>query len=360
MKNDVPYWLAALLTAVVLAILPLPPWMVDQFYSREFYPVVQGIMTTLSNAIPLAVLDILIVALVLLLVRWLVLFVRITRKESIAVAVSVVLRRLIRTASIGSIVFLVMWGLNYRRIPLEVSLNLTSAAPSAEDLQSAILEANAIAGRMRPSLALAADGGYEEVVRTLPVPFNAALRQLNRLPLEVPGRPKYSLILTPYFTAAGIDGMIDPLVLESIVHPDLLPIERPFVLAHEWAHLAGAADEAEASAIGWLACMKGEPALAYSASLYLIGEAAGSLPRDRWRALVPRLDPAVRSDLDAIAHRVERERPAVQHTASAVYDTYLKANRVGDGVASYSRALTLILSPPFHDALVQFRTVHTP
>jgi hypothetical protein len=360
MKNDVPFWLAALVTAVVLAIVPLPAWMVDQFYSREFYPVVQGIMTTISNAVPLAVLDLLIVALVLLVIRWLIRFVRLTRKESIAVAVSDLLRRFLRTASILSILFLVMWGLNYRRIPLEESLNLTGAAPSADDLQAVILEANSVAGRMRPGLALAADGGYEEVVRKLPVPFNAALRQLNRLPLGVPGRPKYSLILTPYFTAAGIDGMIDPLVLESIVHPDLLPIERPFVLAHEWAHLAGAADEAEASAIGWLACMKGEPALAYSASLYLIGEAAGSLPPDRWHALVPRLDPAVRGDLDAIAQRVERERPAVQHTASAVYDTYLRANRVGDGVASYSRAVTLILSPPFHDALVQFRTSHGP
>ena len=45
--------------------------------------------------------------------------------------------------------------------------------------------------------------------------------------------------MTPFFTWTGVDGMINPLALESIVHPDLLPFERPFVLAHEWAHLAG-------------------------------------------------------------------------------------------------------------------------
>ena len=93
-----------------------------------------------------------------------------------------------------------------------------------------------------------------------------------------PGRPKFSLLLTPFFTWTGVDGMINPLALESIVHPDLLPFERPFVLAHEWAHLSGHADEAEASAVGWLACMNGPPPLAYSASLYLIMEARAALP----------------------------------------------------------------------------------
>jgi hypothetical protein len=270
-----------------------------------------------------------------------------------------VFRRAVRTASIVAILFFLMWGLNYRRTSLEVSLHLAAPSPSADDLQAVILDTNDLAGRLRPSFALG-EAGYDDVVRRLPVPFDAALRQLNRPLLSVPGRPKYSVVLTAYFTAAGIDGMIDPLALESIVHPDLLPVERPFVLAHEWAHLAGAADEAEASAIGWLACMKGDPSLAYSGSLYLIGEAASALPRDRWRAIAGRLDPAVRHDLDAIAHRVERRQPAVQRTAARVYDTYLKANRVGDGVASYSRALTLILSPTLRAALAQARAPRRP
>ena len=56
--------------------------------------------------------------------------------------------------------------------------------------------------------------------------------------LAVTGVPKRSL-LERYFRAAAIDGMTDPFFLEIIVNPDTLPFERPFVLAHEWAHLAG-------------------------------------------------------------------------------------------------------------------------
>ena len=54
--------------------------------------------------------------------------------------------------------------------------------------------------------------------------------------------------------------MINPFGLEVLVNPDLLPFERPFVAAHEWAHLAGYADESEASFVGWLTCMRADAA----------------------------------------------------------------------------------------------------
>jgi hypothetical protein len=148
--------------------------------------------------------------------------------------------------------------------------------------------------------------------------------------------------------------MINPIGLESIVHPDLLPYERPFVLAHEWAHLAGQADEAQASAVGWLACMRGTPQLAYSASLYLIMEAASALPGETRQVVMKQLDAGVRSDIDDILRRLQRGKPVVQRTASRVYDEYLRANRVADGTASYGRALSLILSAPLREALTNY------
>ena len=51
--------------------------------------------------------------------------------------------------------------------------------------------------------------------------------------------------------------MVDPFALEVMANPDLLPVERPFVAAHEWAHLAGYADESEANFVGWLTVCAG-------------------------------------------------------------------------------------------------------
>jgi hypothetical protein len=94
---------------------------------------------------------------------------------------------------------------------------------------------------------------------------------------------------------------------------------------------------------------------AYSASLYLIMEAGAALPPDDRRQAFARLDPGVRSDLAAIAERMQKQNPAVQDAATRAYDEFLRANRVEDGTASYGRALTLILASPIYDALGSFR-----
>ena len=214
----------------------------------------------------------------------------------------------------SSIVFLLAWGCNYRRVPLEATLPAAGgAADRGESLERRVVDAErargAICARGRGRRRRSTTPDWPTMLRG--ADERRAARSSNRAPLAPAGRPKFSLVLTPFFTWAGVNGMINPLALESIVHPDLLPFERPFVLAHEWAHLAGHADEAEASAVGWLACMKGRPQLAYSASLYLIMEAAAALPAGD-AARVARGDsiPACARTSTRIAQRLRRQQPA--------------------------------------------------
>jgi hypothetical protein len=353
--EPVTWWLVLLVLALAVAFSPVPPWVVDQFYSRDMYPWLQTWLTTATNLLPIAVLDVLIIGIVvLMLIRarriWLL-----ARHRSVFDALWELIRRIIRFAAIVALMFLWTWGCNYRRLPLETALAGNQAVtPTVESLRDAVADANGLAARLRPTI-VSESPSYDQLALVLREPMNRALEALKRPPLGAPGRPKFSLILTPYFTAAGINGMLNPFALEAIVQPDLLPFERAFVLAHEWGHLAGQADEAEASAVGWLACMNGTSATAYSASLYLIMEGVAALPPDDRRPAMQRVDPDVRSDLAKIAERMQRQRPAVRQAAGRAYDGFLKANRVEDGTASYGRALTLILASPIYDALGSFR-----
>src|SRR5262249_45731903 len=147
----------------------------------------------------------------------------------------------------------------------------------------------------------------------------------------VAARPKVSL-LDFYFRRAGVEGMTDPYFLETIVQRDLLPFERPFVAAHEWAHLAGFADEAEANFVGWLTCLRGSAADQYSGWLFLYAEfSRGVGGRDR-SALAAQLGSQPRADLNAMADRYRRQvNPQVSAAGWRVYDGYLKANRVAAG-----------------------------
>src|SRR5581483_2438829 len=125
------------------------------------------------------------------------------------------------------------------------------------------------------------------------------------LTMPVVGRPKRTL-LDLYFRRAGVEGMTDPYLLETLVVSDLLPFERPLVIAHEWSHLAGLADEAAANFAGWLACVHGSVPDQYSGWLFLYEELAASLPRADRDALVAALADTPRRDLAAARARVLR------------------------------------------------------
>src|SRR5204862_7378556 len=159
-------------------------------------------------------------------------------------------------------------------------------------------------------------------------------RELGAVRIAMPARPKRTL-LDWYFRKAVVDGMTDPFFLETLIVSDLLPFERPFVIAHEWAHLAGYNNEGEANFVGWLACMRGNAAHQYSGWLFLYSEAAGTLPRSDRGDLAARLQPGPLADLRAASARATRNlNPRVSAAGWRVYNEYLKANRVESGMAS--------------------------
>lgn len=346
------WWLPPAFAALLLAA-PLPASFVEFAYSRGIYRAIQGTLTTLSNLAPFAWLDAFVIAAIVVAGWRTTRLLRERRQRGWLRTATEAGQRVLRAAGVLVVIFLALWGFNYRRVPMADMLPRSDAPPpSAADLRLVLLDANALAARLRPS-AVAQPWTYDEIADRLRDPFNHALSDLGRPALIAFGRPKFSLI-TPYFTWAGINGMVDPYALESIVHPDALPFERPFILAHEWGHLAGQADEAEASAVGWLACLRGDPPLAYSGVVYLVVELSNALPPRLWRETVPSLDPGLVADLQAQNARWARSQPLVRHAASRVYDRYLRANGVDDGVASYSRALSLILRAPLRDAITAY------
>ena len=138
--------------------------------------------------------------------------------------------------------------------------------------------------------------------------------------------------------------MTDPFFLETLVAGGILPFERAFVVAHEWSHLAGIADEGEANFTAWRACVDGSDANAYSGWLFLYGELARAVSQSDRAALAAGLGDGPRADLRAMRERYLREvNRRVSDAGWRVYDSYLKANRVETGTASYDEVVRLVL-----------------
>jgi hypothetical protein len=336
---------------VLAAIAPTSPAPVERLYSRGLYLWFQHVMTRASNMTAVAVLDWAIGAAAVVVIVWIVARVGARRTTGWGHVLGWLAADAVAAAAFVYLAFLAAWGLNYRREPLRHTLDFDQARVTADALanlgRTAVDEVNRTYAPSHaapwPSLQ-AAPGALEPA-------FDDAQRVLGLSHRAVVGRPKRSL-LTWYFRRAAIDGMTDPFFLEVVINPEVLPFERPMVVVHEWAHLAGFADESEASFVAWIGCVRAGDQGRYSAWLSLLLHLTNALPRGDVDVLMRRLDRGPRDDLRAIVARVRRSVPMMRSAARHVYNGYLKANRVVAGVASYDEVVTLVAGTRFGDAFV--------
>lgn len=324
--------------AVVLATAPRPEPLVERAYGRGLYPFLQRAVTSASNLSPVAVFDLLLIAALVLVAWWLRRGVAAAWATRDVAPLGIAGLRIATLVAIGYLWFVGVWGLNYARPSIDVRLGLPMGAPNETEVGAlatlAVAEANA--GY------LAAQGGApddEALARALHV----VERGHGRPSATVVSRPKPSL-LGWYFRAAGVDGLTAPHSLETLLNPDLTDAERPFVLAHEWAHLSGYAPEADANFVAWLTTMaSAAPRHRYSGWLFLLGEAVRQLPRERQQSVLASIGDGPRQDLQAIARRAAQRIDLVERVGWRVYDGYLRAQGVEEGVRSYSRVVELIV-----------------
>jgi hypothetical protein len=333
---------ALIAAAAVALLIPWPPGAVEAAFSDGLYPVWQRAATTATNVLPFAAFDAVLAGAVVTLG---VLTVRAWRRghggrgrragAALAAALAVV--------AATYLWFLVTWGFNYQRVPLAIRAGLDRTRATPERLAAFADDTVDELNRLHP-IAHAhpwpVDGALVEALRP---GFQAALPRLGLRRDIVPGRPKWSL-LQPYFRWAGIDGVTNPFLPEIVVNHDLLPMEWPFTVAHEWGHLAGLAHEAEASYAAWLSCEAGSEQARYSARLWAFGHVFAVSSRERQLELSRRLGEGPKGDFRAISRRTAQSVQVVRQVSWATYDRYLKSNRVSEGLSSYDAAIVLVLA----------------
>jgi hypothetical protein len=339
--------IAIVVSAALTGWAPVPPDLVERQYSTQIYVGLQQRLTSASNHVPFAMLDLL---LAVVLALWIALAWRDLRRATtwLRAAGPIGVRTIVWCAA-AYLIFLATWGLNYRRVRLIDKLPYDESAVTAD---AALAAARVTVDRLNRLHDAAHAGGWppaDAVNASLASGFARALRDVRIPSSIVAGRPKRTIV-DWYFRRAGVAGMTDPFFLETLVVSDALPFERPFIVAHEWSHLAGVTDEGDANFIGWLACMRDGASAQYSGSLFLYGELAAIVSmRDR-AALAAALGPGPREDLRAIRARFEREvSPRLSAVGWRVYDSYLRANRVEAGAASYADVVRLVLGVRMND-----------
>jgi len=329
-----------LFAAAASALSPVPPGFIDRYYSAGIYPPLQRFLTTASNVTSIPALDLLIVvtAGVFLVSAW-----RDVRSPGGWQGVMRIARRGLVISAVVYLAFIVTWGLNYRRVPVVDALRFEKERVTTDSAKQAAAMAVERVNALHDAAHTAGWPSDDAIDPNLADGLRRAVLDLGRGAPIVPARPKKTM-LDWYFRGAGVDGMTDPFFLETLIATDVLPFERPFVVAHEWGHLAGFADEGDANFVGWLACMRSTPSAQYSGWLFLYSQIAQSIGSRAAAPIAENLAEGPRADLRAIRDRIARQvNPRVAAAGWRAYDAYLKVNRVEAGTNSYAEVVRLAL-----------------
>ena len=343
-KKDIRYTLAkwlfcpsvALITFAITEFLARNPHITEKYYSGGLYPNIASLLSRISSVFQFSLDDAFYVILILLFISLIIL--SLFRK----IAWKTTGRIVLNIAAISYVLFYFLWGFNYFRQDLNTRLILQERKPETKEYVTVLED---MVKQTNESYDSFKNFGKQEIDSLIE---NAYKNLATGLLLKYPAgkRKAKKITFSRFFARAGISGYYGPFFNEVHVNKYNLPIEYPFVLAHEKAHQFGVTGEAEANFYAWLVCKQSDSKmLHYSANLvalrYFIyqGTQLEELPE-----LVKKLNEPVKKDLQKIReHWAELRDKKVDQVASKVNDAYLKTNKVEKGIDDYTGIVKYIM-----------------
>ena len=329
MKRAWQYGVVGILVSLLLAWWVLP--VVQGAYTRQLYPAVTRLLVPVTSLFSFSLSAVLVpVVLVGLLIG-----IGMTFGSSRRM---VWVRRGLLALLLAYGWFVLAWGGNYNREPVEALLVLPQQPVAEEEvLELTQYFAEVIAKNV---------DSPRDVPQALASVRASLLGELAtygltgvRLPATVKMLPAGTLL------TFGYAGVISPFTLEAHVDSGVTDTTKVSVGAHELAHVAGFAGEADTYLVSTLAGLKAENAFArYSIALGMFDRASAQLPAETRQALIDALPTVAQADYWAIQGAKRRYyRPALAHPLSGVYDTYLRSQGVSAGLSDYGRVITLLV-----------------
>ncbi|MCC6281424.1 MAG: DUF3810 domain-containing protein [Saprospiraceae bacterium] len=344
------FFLAALTLLLRAFFQSFPNW-TEQIYSRGIFQGVRYAIDYLLGWLPFPLVYILFGVLLWKLVagvRYLVF------KKTIPIRQRLLTtgRNLLAFLCGVIVLFHWMWGYNYSRISIEQHLSLPEITLTEADLKTALDEQTSLVLALRTQIQ--ADSSRAIAVEFPTTQLEDAVRQdveraLQRLLYPTPGKPRgRQPFWDGFLLRFGAAGIYNPFTGECNIDRGLYFLTKPYNLAHEFCHGYGFGDEGTCNFLAYLALEKSEqPLLRYSAELDFWRELAGTYRRlqpDTYAAFRATLPAGFIADLDNIYKKMDKYPEFFAAFRYEVYDQYLKAQGIAEGMENYGKVIPLVLA----------------
>ncbi len=333
------------MTLLLLILIALVVWCMHSapaagFYAAHVYPAVSAGLTRVASAVGVSLMEISVVVLVLAFIR---IIVRAVRRRS---GFFPCLWKEIKLLAWAFVWFYAAWGLNYFRSDIYARTGTVSTpyeeAEFHEFLDEFAEQLNANwcpAGQADPD-------AVEQYVKTWYAALPAEVGLCRPKDWQHPKRTLFNRL----YSAVGVQGYIGPFFDEMHINRDVRPLEYPFVFAHEYSHVLGVSNEAEANFWAFESCRHSPVReFRYSAWFMLLTHTAGNirslLGDEAFEAWLGTLRPEILADLeDSRTHWRNLRWPWLSRLQHRFYNLFLRSNGIADGTKNYGQVLRLVLT----------------
>lgn len=262
--------------------------------------------------------------------------------------------------------FIILWGLNYNRIPLEDTLiknytlqnsigythNKDVRNHSSSDLSNLydflISKSNETRKLVKEDSngIMKANGNFKDILDRAYLGYE---NTVNIFP-QIDGnysKPKY-VLSSNLMCYTGITGIYFPFTGEANVNIAVPDIYIPSTTLHEMAHQRGYASEDEANFIGYLTAIN-HPDIDFKYSGYILAlnHTANALYKadyEKYISLSKKISNDVKKDLINNKSFWKIYEGKVDEISNKFNNSYLKANGIKEGSASYGKMVNLLLT----------------
>lgn len=327
---------------------------IESLYSNKIYRFIGQALSKITGILPFSLGEILIYLIILFF--FLVLINTIYRVIKIRNGrIYILLNFFMNTLtfiSIAYFTFIIIWGLNYHRLPFSAISGLDTRPASVNELVEVCDNLIERGNTLRSKINVDSSGVMDLTYSNNKV-FTNALRGYEKASYFYPelsghyGKPK-GVILSKGMSLCGISGMYFPFTCEANVNIEIPDSMLPCTTSHEMAHQRGFAREDEANFIAYVTCsLHPDIQFRYSGTLLALIHSMNTLykyDKEEWLKLRSKYSQGIIKDLNYINEFWKSYEGPVEKTSQKLNNAYLKSNYQEDGIHSYGRMVDLLIA----------------
>ena len=315
-----------------------PAW--AEGYARMVYPFLSIALSAFSSLFPFSLEEVLVVVCIL----WILLFPVLQRRKG--KSWKYIGGRELEMLAWIYVWFYFGWGLNYFRYNIYTRLQ---TPPVKYEEQKFLDFLHAYADSLNTTYIPNAELPVEIIDKEVKDFYQNLPQEVGLVSPKNYQRPKF-FTFTPLYSGVGVLGSMGPFFAEAQLNRDLLPVQLPFTYAHEFSHLLGVSNEAEANYWAYRACTESDvQAMRYSGYMgllpYVLSNASSLLTKEQFQEWVATIRPEIIASYNENRNYwKERYSPMIGKVQEVTYNLFLKGNQIPSGRKNYAEVISLLLS----------------